>query len=64
MRDNLDAPTVRESEVYELLKKRLTNKEIAVKLDISVATVKFHVSNILLKRGLGSRYDITPNGAE
>jgi two-component system, NarL family, nitrate/nitrite response regulator NarL len=41
--------TRREGEVLQLIGTGLTNKEIARKLDLSVATVKHHVHNILDK---------------
>jgi len=41
--------TPRESEVIELLARGLSNKQIAVRLQISVHGVKRHVSNILSK---------------
>ena len=48
----------REGEVLkELLHHRL-NKEIADRLRISVRTVKFHVSSLLAKFGVGSRWDL------
>ena len=48
----------REDEVLkELLHNRL-NKEIADRLSISVRTVKFHVSSLLSKFGVGSRWDL------
>lgn len=48
----------RENEVLrELLHHRL-NKEIADRLRISVRTVKFHVSSLLAKFGVGSRWDL------
>jgi DNA-binding CsgD family transcriptional regulator len=48
----------REGEVLkELLHHRL-NKEIADRLRISVRTVKFHVSSLLTKFGVGSRWDL------
>lgn len=48
----------REGEVLkELLHNRL-NKEIADTLRISVRTVKFHVSSLLAKFGVGSRWDL------
>ncbi|MDD4588482.1 MAG: response regulator transcription factor [Heliobacteriaceae bacterium] len=47
--------TKRESEVYHLLLKRYSNKEIAGKLYISESTVKSHVRSILRKMGAKSR---------
>jgi DNA-binding NarL/FixJ family response regulator len=41
--------TVRESEIVRLIDQGLSNKEIAVRLGIEVATVKNHVHNLLEK---------------
>lgn len=48
----------REKEVFQALRKNLSNKEIAANLNISVSTVKFHVSNILSKFGVRRRSDL------
>jgi DNA-binding NarL/FixJ family response regulator len=45
----------RESEVLTLVRSRLSNKEIASRLNIAEVTVKFHVSNALAKIGLRRR---------
>lgn len=50
--------TPREGEVELLLRDGLSNAEIARRLGISVRTVKVHVSNVLGKRGLSSRYQV------
>jgi two-component system, NarL family, response regulator LiaR len=47
--------TCREQEVLELLTRGLTNIQIGAQLNISRATVKFHVSSILSKLGAVSR---------
>jgi len=47
--------TEREREVLECLAEGLSNAEIAQRLVISVATVKFHVRGILAKLGVSSR---------
>jgi two-component system nitrate/nitrite response regulator NarL len=49
--------TVRESQVAELIAEGLSNKEIAARLFIEVATVKNHVHNILEKLGVDRRFD-------
>src|SRR6266511_50066 len=63
--------TPREREVLFLLCEGLPNKLIARRLDIAVATVKIHVSNILQELGVASRlqaviairhYGLTPEG--
>jgi len=41
--------TPREDEILELVRRRLSNTEIAQVLEIRVSTVKFHISNILSK---------------
>jgi NarL family two-component system response regulator LiaR len=47
--------TERETEVLALLGAGLSNADIAERLVVSVATVKFHVRNILSKLGVASR---------
>lgn len=50
-------PTPREREVLELLALGASNKMIARRLGISLATAKFHVAALLLKLGARSRSD-------
>ena len=50
--------TPRESEILDLLRLRLSNKEIAEYLRIRVSTVKFHVTHILSKLQISSRQDL------
>ena len=47
--------TAREMEIYKLVVKNLSNKEIGKKLYISQPTVKSHMSSILRKLGLSKR---------
>jgi two-component system, NarL family, response regulator LiaR len=47
--------TDRETEVLRLLARGLSNKEIARSLQVSEATVKTHVGNVLAKLGVPSR---------
>lgn len=48
----------REQEVLDLVLDGLNNKRIATQLDISVATVKTHLSNIFRKAEVGSRFEL------
>ncbi|HTZ83828.1 MAG TPA: response regulator transcription factor [Candidatus Acidoferrales bacterium] len=48
----------REQELLELLRERLTNKEIAAQLNLSEQTVKNHVHNILRKVGAADRLSV------
>jgi DNA-binding NarL/FixJ family response regulator len=50
--------TPREDEILELIRKRLSNREIADLLKIRVSTVKFHVSNIFSKMHATSRREL------
>ncbi|MBK9408972.1 MAG: DUF2791 family P-loop domain-containing protein [Gemmatimonadetes bacterium] len=47
--------TGRELDIARLVARRLTNKEIAVRLDISARTVSTHLSNMFGKLGVDSR---------
>ncbi|MEZ4236053.1 MAG: response regulator transcription factor [Myxococcota bacterium] len=49
--------TPRETEVLELLAEGRSNREIALALDISVHTAKFHVDRLLMKLDASSRTD-------
>jgi len=51
----LETLTPREAEIAELLAKGRSNGEIAKALDLSLFTVKNHVSNILMKLHVRSR---------
>lgn len=48
----------REMEMLELLRLRLTNKEIALRLNLSEQTVKNHVHNTLRKVGAPNRFSV------
>jgi DNA-binding NarL/FixJ family response regulator len=54
--------TKRESQIRDLLRKRYSNKEIAMLLGICESTVKFHVSNVLAKLNATGRRDLTQHG--
>jgi DNA-binding NarL/FixJ family response regulator len=55
----VSSTTPRETEILELVKRRLSNKEIALTLGVQESTVKFHLGNILGKLQLQSRYDLS-----
>jgi DNA-binding CsgD family transcriptional regulator len=50
--------TKRETEVLELIRHRLSNKEIASILNVAEVTVKFHASNIFAKVKVARRRDL------
>ncbi|MFZ0884311.1 MAG: response regulator transcription factor [Candidatus Acidiferrales bacterium] len=52
--------TPREGQVLTLLKRRLSNKEIADLLRIRESTVKYHVSNIFSKLQITKRNELSP----
>ncbi|TEU14763.1 MAG: response regulator transcription factor [Anaerolineales bacterium] len=54
----------RHCEVLELVAQETTNKEIASVLHISEATVKYHVSQILERLHLQSRYQLAQYAQE
>tara|TARA_R110000787_G_scaffold78941_5_gene172423 strand:+ start:521 stop:3313 length:2793 start_codon:yes stop_codon:yes gene_type:complete len=47
--------TSRETEVLRLLNQGMANKEIARTLDVSADTVKWHLKNVFIKLGVGTR---------
>ena len=49
--------TPREVEILALICQAMTNKRIALALNITLETVKWNVKNILAKLGVSSRYD-------
>lgn len=53
-----DPLTPRERQVADLIARGFTNPQIAAALVIERETVKTHVSNILSKLGVSSRYDV------
>lgn len=50
--------TKREQMILDGILKGMANKEIANALNLSVRTVKFHVSSVLLKFGVKSRSEL------
>lgn len=56
--------SAREHEVLVELLRNSVNKEIASRLRISVRTVKFHVSSLLVKFGVQSRWDLAQKAAQ
>jgi len=56
--------TPRETQILELVRRRLSNREIGERLNIRVSTVKFHLSNILSKMNVNSRRELiqVPSG--
>jgi len=54
--DELPEPlTARETEVLQMIAQGLANKQVALKLDISEHTVKFHLSSLYAKLNVSSR---------
>lgn len=52
--------TRRETAIAELVRQRLSNKEIAFRLQITESTVKFHLKNIFAKLQIHDRNDLQP----
>ncbi|MGE8150120.1 LuxR C-terminal-related transcriptional regulator [Pseudomonas vancouverensis] len=51
------ALTRREQDIIELLEQSMSNKRIALTLNLSLQTVKWNLKNIFMKFGVSSRYD-------
>jgi DNA-binding CsgD family transcriptional regulator len=59
-----DILTPRQWQVLELVQLGLTNEEIAERLGVTLSSVKFHVSEILVRLGVNSRYEAAAWRAE
>ncbi len=55
-RDLAENLTPREAQVVAAIEEGLTNKEVAIRLDISLETVKYHIKNIYEKLQVNSRH--------
>lgn len=53
----IEALTPREQDVLLLMRKRLSDKEIARELNLSLGTVKRHAANVYQKLGVNKRWD-------
>lgn len=53
--DLIRSLSIREREIFDLVTKGYTNKQIASKVNISINTVKFHIKNIYEKLNIKSR---------
>ena len=62
--DLIEQLTPRETEILELLAQGLANKQIALELEISEHTVKFHVSSIYAKLGATNRMEAVRMGLQ
>ena len=58
MHSILDGLTPRELQVYEQVIRGKCNKEVASALDMSIRTVRFHLSNIFLKAAVTGRIEL------
>lgn len=56
------AITERESQIIDLVKRRLSNKEIGAVLNIQESTVKFHLSNVFSKLQVNRRGELQSKG--
>lgn len=57
-KNSIDRLSIREKEVFDLITKGKSNKEISDELNISVNTVKFHLKNIYEKLNIKSRKEV------
>lgn len=56
--DSQEKLTPRESQIVQAVEEGLTNKEVALRLGISLETVKSHIKNIYQKLAVNSRHEI------
>jgi DNA-binding NarL/FixJ family response regulator len=59
-----EPPTSRETEVLQLVAQGLSNKQVALALNISEHTVKFHLSSLYAKLGVASRTEAIREGMQ
>lgn len=62
--DLVEQLTPRETEILQLLAQGLANKQIALELEISEHTVKFHISSIYTKLGATNRMEAVRMGLQ
>lgn len=62
-RKNGGALTFRELDIVQLVRQRLSNKEIAFLLGVEESTVKFHLGNIFCKLNIGTRDELLGKNA-
>ena len=58
----VESLTAREKEILQLMAEGLANKQIAMKLNISEHTVKFHLSSLYAKFNVSSRTEAVKRG--
>jgi two-component system, NarL family, response regulator len=63
-RRNSGGLTFRELDIVQLVRQRLSNKEIARVLGVEESTVKFHLSNIFCKLNIGTRDQLLGKSAK
>lgn len=54
--DRVEKLTPREEQIVTAIEEGLTNKEVAIRLDISVETVKYHIKHIYQKLEVNNRH--------
>lgn len=56
--DTREKLTPREAQIVSAIEEGLTNKEVAIRFDISLETVKYHIKNIYQKLQVNSRHGL------